>query len=62
MVARFLKRLLCLHPPLQELLLLWDLNTVLAALVGPQFKLICVLPIVSQKTTFLIAITSARRV
>lgn len=63
MVVRFLKGVICLHPPVDEPVPLWDLNTVIAALMGPPFEpLATSFSLLCQKIAFLVAIMSVRRV
>nr|XP_032642405.1 uncharacterized protein LOC116828359 [Chelonoidis abingdonii] len=63
-VSRFLKGLERLYPPVKPPSPTWDLNLVLSRLMGPPFEPLatCSLLYLSWKTSFLVAITSARRV
>lgn len=63
-VARFLKGLIRFHPPVQESVPLWDLNVVMEVLMGCPLKPLASCPFLlfCQKTVFLMAIISARRV
>ncbi|XP_034631512.1 uncharacterized protein LOC117879996 [Trachemys scripta elegans] len=63
-VRRFLKGLEKIHPPTKSPMPAWDLNLVLSCLMGPPFEPLatCSLLYLSWKVTFLVAITSARRV
>lgn len=63
MMMIFLKGFLHLHPLVGEPVPLWGLDMVLTALMRPPFEPLasCPLPLLSEKTAFLIAITIARR-
>lgn len=60
MVVTFLKGVVHLFLPVKEIIPLWDLNTVLTALLGPPSDLVCLS--FCQKTDFCIAKMSIRRV
>lgn len=61
---RFLKGLLCIFPPSRGPAPSWDLQLVLAWLMGKPFEPLVMFPmhLLTWKTAFLVAITSARRV
>ncbi|XP_064410353.1 uncharacterized protein LOC135354987 [Latimeria chalumnae] len=63
-VKRFQKGLLLSKPPIKKPLAQWDINLVLAKLMGPPFEPAesSELKLFSWKTLFLVAITSARRI
>lgn len=63
MAVRFLKGVVHLFPPVKEMVPLWELNAVRAALVGPPHEPLatCSLSFLFQKTAFFIAMTSTRR-
>lgn len=64
LVKRFLRGLLYLYPQVRYPPAAWDLPLVLRHLIRPPFELLgsCDLKLLSWKTAFLVAITSARRV
>ncbi|XP_074849028.1 uncharacterized protein LOC142012530 isoform X1 [Carettochelys insculpta] len=64
MVTRFLKGFVNLYPPRKPLPPSWNLDLVLNAKTGPPFEPLATisLHLLTIKTTFLLAITSARRV
>lgn len=64
MVTRFLKGLDRLYPHVRHPISAWNLNLILSRLMGPPFEPLatCLLLYLSWKVTFLVAITSARRV
>lgn len=64
MVSRFRRGLERLYPQVRRPTPTWDLNLMLAKLMGPPFEPLatCYLLYRSWKTAFLVAITSARRV
>ncbi|XP_074872927.1 uncharacterized protein LOC142024640 isoform X2 [Carettochelys insculpta] len=64
MVTRFLKGQVNLYPPRKPLSPSWSLDLVLHTLSGPPFEPLATVPLrlLTLKTTFLLAITSARKV
>ncbi|XP_074850272.1 uncharacterized protein LOC142013107 [Carettochelys insculpta] len=63
-ITRFLKGLVNLYPPRKPLPLSWSLDLVLSTLSGPPFEPLATvsLRLLTMKTAFLLAITSAHRV
>ncbi|KAF7249285.1 NADH-quinone oxidoreductase subunit C/D [Varanus komodoensis] len=63
LVRRFIKGLQNLHPSIRPAMPTWSLSVVLQALTKPPFKPLATadLRLVSWKTAFLVAVTSARR-
>lgn len=59
MKLRFLKGVTHFHPPVKELILLWDLNTVLEALMGPLATFF--FSFLYQKTAFLVVMSARRK-
>lgn len=64
MVVKILMGLLCLYSQVQKPVPLWNLNMVLAALMGPPFEPLasCPSPLLCQKAVFLVEITFTREV
>ncbi|KAF7246173.1 Rho-associated protein kinase 1 [Varanus komodoensis] len=63
LIRRFLKGLQNLHPSIRPVMPTWSLSVVLQALTRPPFEPLATvdLRLVSWKTAFLVAVTSARR-
>ncbi|XP_044310309.1 uncharacterized protein LOC123035786 [Varanus komodoensis] len=63
LIRRFLRGLQNLQPPVRSIVLMWSLSVVFPALTKPPFEPLATtnLHLLSWKTAFLVAVTSARR-